>query len=347
MIFNIIFIMLAIISLNNKNKKLFLLICFILLIMSCFREKHIGVDSISYYEYGEILEKMSFNQVLINNIWVEKGYSFYSKLIMILGEPYFILLITSLITLIIIYRFCYIYSANYIYSLFLFQGLMYYYDTMNILRQYLAVSICLLAYRSLLTNNKVKFAIMIIIAYFFHKTSIIFLLLYIIKDIKLTKKRIKIIIILVLVIYLSISKLLTIVTTIFPFYRNYLELEHYNDFNLGNRIFFIKDLILGFWLYSLEFFKTREERIQMWIVILATTISFFSIKLGILLRMQLYFSIFYIVIIPNAIYSQKSKLSVVKLKIIGIILIILYHSLFFWLKKEWYLVYPYKSFLFE
>lgn len=320
---------------------------FILLAMACFRSKELAIDAINYYNYGVILKEKSLSEIFKVDIWIEKGYLIYTKVIMYMNEPYLILILSSLITIIGIHIFIKKNSSNYILSFFLFQGLMFYYDSLNIIRQYLAIVICLMSFNFILERKKGKFYFSILLASFFHKTALIFLPLYILYKIKLTKKKIKTLVIITIVVYFNLELLFDIFSRILPSYSGYLLGNKYKDFNLGNRIFFIRDCLVFYLLYKKQYYKNNFENICMWIALMAFSIGLYSIKLGILNRVQLYYTIFYIILIPNYIsmFSKKENQKIIK--ILLLMIIIVYHTSILILRSEWYNVCPYKIFLFE
>lgn len=209
-----------------KNKKIFsLFLMFILFIFSSLRFG-IGTDYYSYYNYFENLpyvkEKFEFLYHVLN-----LGTKF------LFNNPQSIFVISSGITLFIIYVTTMKYSINPGFTIIIFIFGFFYFDSLNIVRQYIAVAITTYStHRYLLDKQKnIKFIIGVLCASLFHTSALLAVSFIVIKRIKILGLATNFIVLfLTSVIFLSADVESIIFETIgrIPFLNEYIV---YNDFN--------------------------------------------------------------------------------------------------------------------
>ena len=144
------------------------------------RGDHVGVDTIGYVR--------NFQEIDGNLVeaWTDAvkdpGFFAYTRLIsMISGDYTVYFLITGLIIFIPIYFFAIKHTQNPYVFIFLVIALGYYSFIETGMRQAMAMSICLTAYGTLKNKtfpNVLRFLLTCFIAYFFHKSSVIFLMFF-------------------------------------------------------------------------------------------------------------------------------------------------------------------------
>ncbi len=178
----IFFIILVIISTYiahravKKDKKFFLFfLIFILSFISGFRGEGVGVDTSEYYH------------AIINNFpdsWMfrEIGFRFLSSSIYhTFGDPRYVFCIISFLTnsLVIMRLWDFRKKCDFSIMVFLYT-LIYYFDTMNIMRQFLAVAILFYFSRILEQKKYLLYLVIIFLCTLIHNTSPLALLILLI-----------------------------------------------------------------------------------------------------------------------------------------------------------------------
>lgn len=209
----IIFILILIISIlffyiaNKKNNKFFLFAGILLLSFTAgFRGELVGIDTKFYYN------------AFVNNFphswqFPEEGFRFVSRnLMLIFNNPHILFFIYSLIInlLIILRLWDFKDRCNFPFMTFLYLFI-YYIETMNIMRQFIAIAIIFYSTRFLERRRILLFILIIIAATYIHKTALLglfILVVYFWNDLSKTKKillSIPILALLVFVVYYIIN----------------------------------------------------------------------------------------------------------------------------------------------
>lgn len=145
----------------------------LLWVIAGFREG-VGTD---YYPYMDYFYKTDV-YTLFNNPF-EWGFYYLNKILNIAtGNPRFIFLVVSFIILFVINEALLKFSPNYYLSILLFINLYFYFNSLNIMRQFIAVAIIFYSIKYIYERDLKKFTISIIIASLFHLTSLFFWFMY-------------------------------------------------------------------------------------------------------------------------------------------------------------------------
>ena len=150
-------------------------------LMFVLRHKSVGSDTPGYvlgFEKGIL--KYSFYELLTkydgDN---EIGYMLYVKLISLVTDNYTVFfLINAIIIFGAMLHFSIVYTKNPFLFFYLFITMGTYSFISTGLRQSLAIAICLLAVDFVRDKKLISFLFMVCLAYFFHKSALIFLLIY-------------------------------------------------------------------------------------------------------------------------------------------------------------------------
>ena len=167
---------------KNKNKKIASFILFILIIflsiIFAFREfildnNLLGTD---YYEYKNWFEIKNFSN-LFNNI-NNFGFNLLISIVKVFTSSfYFFLFICALIINTNIIKFTKENSINFTISILIYICL-YYTNTFNITRQWIACSIFLYAFKYIKQKNFLKYMFFILLASSFHNTAFFLIIIY-------------------------------------------------------------------------------------------------------------------------------------------------------------------------
>ncbi len=148
-------------------------------LLYALRYRRIGADTPGYVSSFLNIRNYTFSELFENEFRHEKGFLLYEKIISLFTDNYTVyFLITSIILFGILGRFAYKYSGNVCVFLFLFVSLGTYQFYLTGLRQALAMSICMLAFDYVKNKKVCKFILYVIFASLFHRSAIIFLIVY-------------------------------------------------------------------------------------------------------------------------------------------------------------------------
>ena len=321
---------------KRRTKKVLLVGIFLqFVIIEGFRGFSVGADTAKYMEYYNHIRGLDINffELLINPpLAFEPGYLVLMKLCGILrfNERLFLILVTVIFN-ILIFRFVYKKSDDFILSIWLFVCAEYFTLSFTMLRQMIAIGFILNAYLYIEKKNLKAFVGNVIVACLFHKTAICFLPIYFILnkdafikqeqttkiDAIYAKYKLRIWFIMTGIIILIIPILFDVFYKIF--YPNYnLENSQFDFPTLAVLILFI--LILSYFCEKYLEIKEKSFLNFQFCVFCAFLLQVCTFKYLYLFRVALYFYIFSIVLIPNMLkYIENVKLK--KILTAGIMLI--------------------------
>jgi hypothetical protein len=173
-------------KLSEEKKKKFKIGMVVVAILPMFllfvlRYKYIGADTIGYVRFFQKeIRKYSWAQLFdVESMRFEIGFRVYTKIISLFSSSYtFYFLINALVIFGILMRFSFKYTQNPFVFFFLFITLGTYAFFETGLRQALAMVLCLLAVDFVKDKKPIRFILLVVLAYFFHKSALVFLLIY-------------------------------------------------------------------------------------------------------------------------------------------------------------------------
>lgn len=303
----------------KNNKKYLIIITIILTLFLILRDTSVGVDTDNYRKIFEYAHDKTFIELLTYGRH-EIGFKYYAKILScICNNYYFFLAITSILSMIGFYFFSRDNSKNYFATIFIFITFNYYIYSFGLLRQALAISVLLYSIKFIKDRKFWKFLIFVIIASLFHKTALVFLPLYFLYNIKITKKRF--IIWLLIIIFMLISKSL-----ILDFILNYIYKPANLSISSGGGykmlILLIGASITSYYYQDKLILDEKNNQLYINMIFIATLIQVLATYFGIVFRVTIYFSFSLIILVPlilNAINNVKIK---------RILFVLMYISLF-------------------
>lgn len=330
-------------SRSIKNSNIFLIIIFIqLLIIYTFRSYNIGFDSITYYQVFKEIDSFEWNNIL--NHWMEFGYMTLNKIIRSFTNNYNILFgIIGTIIMIPLFKIIKKYSQGVLISVLLYLMLGFYYDSMNIVRQMIGVSICMYSFKSIIDEKYIKAIIISIIAMCFHSSAYIFIpfiiLSYKIKE--LDKKSIVVLVALIVVMFIFYDYIII-------FAKDFMNIPYLNEGHLAHHvqggqlnmfIVFFAISVLGL-IYRKRYIKLYEDKkriydISLLAVIFGTMLQLISINLALIARFTYYFTIYSCILIPSIIKCMGKRDKILMLYPI-IILFLIYHHIYLFVSENGY-----------
>lgn len=333
---------------KKKTKdKVFLTIVFIVLfVIVAFREMTVGSDTSEYIRFYERCGTYGWRMLEIND-YFEYGYTVFNIVLNGINiSPRVFLCIIAFITNFAIYWFIKQNSNNYLMSVLIFINLLFFYESMNTMRQFLALSMVLLfGFKAVKERRLFRFIIVTVIASLFHSTALLMLLLYPVYRLKYTRKRVIAIIAMTVIIAFSLNQIYPFIVSILD--RGTYYLEKIGDIKLGNIIMTIA--FLAMYLFSLIVIDRREKpkySFYLYVLLFSVALSFISINMSVLNRASQYYAIFSIVALPNIIEANivRSK-KTIETSIVGLFMV--YSSVIMINKPEWNTAFDYRTCLIQ
>jgi len=328
---------------TNKRKKFYLFLSFILLfLISAFRAENVGTDTSNYLRGFSNIKDATLTNIFEKERW-ESGYVILNKLVSFVSiKDQSILFFSSFIILLAIMYFIYKNSENVVLSLYLYISLYLYFFSFNGIRQAMAMSILAMGFHLIKERKLIKYLIIVSVASLFHVTAIIFSFFYFLYNLKLNIKNIVLLSLMFIFIFVFIEDIVFYILS----YTKSLNYIDANDILEGSGLLF--PLVnLSFLIYVLFIkinnkIKDPELDFYLLIIIIGFLATIIAMKLSVILRLNYYFQLFYIIAIPLSLKYVKQK----NLKVLLIYLILTVTIIYFLVRllNGWHEVLPYKMF---
>lgn len=335
---------------SNTRDNIYLVISFgIFNFLVANRAVTVGNDSIVY---ANLFNTISQSNMATLETRYEKGFVYLNKILsFIWDDPQILLIVSSLIVMISFGVFIKRYSQNIWLSVMLFFTFGYYSGSTNTIRQYIAVSIILWAYKYVFEKKLMKFIILVLLATQFHSTAIIFLAAYPLSKLKLNKKKTLGMLGATGVLYIGFDLVLQIFLIIFPTYSYYINSEYMTgEVRLASIMNLLVLLIIGilYWITKdnkkIKILNSDKDNILEVYMLMSILITFISLKFNLIERGAEYFTVSVLVILPNTIQKLNEKNLKIVVYTLVTIFFMLYETIILIYRPEWNRMYPYNFF---
>lgn len=311
--FGMLGILLIIFFLTKRDVKLKYMIPFLVLFaIAALRGKTIGADNLNYIEYFIRYTTWGVDKLIQQK---EFGYAIFNKLCSLLSKDFQVVLIMS--SLFSLYGVFYLIKKNskiYWLSIWLYITMYFYQNSFTRIRQAIAISFVLMAYHFAIKGNLVKFILLIGIAFSFHNTAIIALVIYPIIRIHFEKKHLFFYIPLITIMILLRKQIFELFWRIGKGRFDYYDDKSYFITGQGKGMFFVYILIFVFVICGIYMIKdrngtmeTKEKNFLVWCSAIAVVMQGMSSLFPLMNRLADYFIIPVFLLIPNIIYSKFNK----------------------------------------
>lgn len=302
------------------KKRLYLIGCVELLLLVILRSPTDAnwPDSIRYLDRFTYFNSHVAWSDILETGW-EPGIVILSKIIGILGygEQLYIIVLGVFI-LIPIFMMIWKYSEYPCLSLLIFYAM----DnliTTSIYRQWCAIAILTFAIKYVYQKRILPFSLLVLVAFLFHRTAIIFIIVYFIRNIKINFNKMIILLFCSGGIFLFGSRVLS-------FLNRFARIEQGISTNGGTSF-----LIVLWGVVFLSYFLLKKQfdnlnlRLPFNIVLLAAVLQPLSFTFSLWYRVVLYFSLFTVILIPSAmgvlrINNENNKNIIILVEIILVII---------------------------
>lgn len=340
---------------TQKRKKFFLLLFFtILTVLAMLRKNTVGVDTTHYCHGYQVISNLDWGK--LDTFDYEIGFGALCKLLnYITPDPQALIVVSSLLIFPPVAIFIYKNSDDVVFSTFLFISLNFYSMNLNVMRQSVAVGIILIGLEFLKKDKKLLFIAIVILASCFHKSAVLCLIMLVYFKMTFKKRTMLYIFIASIVGFIGAKYIFKFATNILEEYAGYADSEFAVSNYFGTAINLSVCAVILF--FGLIYYKTDSLYLikkklsnqtvfsydfQAYSLAISLLNFVVGLQMTILLRTKLYFTIFYILWVPNAIYTIEYKDVRIIYKFVFIIFTLLYFIIIALFRPEWYGVFPYE-----
>lgn len=324
----------------------------VMMFLAAFRSVNVGNDT---DEYIRIFNEIISNPDYIDTTRFEKGYLYLNKFVALFTtNPQGILIVTSIIYYTVFIWFFKRHSRNYAFTLIMFYMLMFS-ATLTMIRQQLAIAFVFIAVDRIVNKHSIRAVIWIFIAFLFHTSAILLLILPILPYIKFNKI-FTFIVILICLICTFTDGLYKLCLLVAPGYAHYFSSQYAESGWLAityqlmsNFVYFVlvkclvnkKDQAVLF--NNKKLLPENEKNLVFWIAFLAFSGFILGYKINLVDRIMLYFTVYFVLFVPNALEKAESKYRVALMFTIACVLTA-YMLVVFKYRPDWNRIYPYTFF---
>lgn len=326
-------------SINLTNKKVYIVLVMLsFFIVAGFRDFSIGIDTKQFTN--------AFNLIVEGrDTRYELGFVYLCKIIgYFTSDAGVLLILVSMLGSITIGYLIYKESSNVLLSVLLFMFLNFYFLSMNMMRQWIALCIVLFGYELFLTKDKyLLFFASCIFAFLFHKTALcclLFIPIRVFKKFHFSDLFMLVVVSISATLFVFSSKILPLVLGIFD-YKEYLLSEFTKGSNIAGYLLFAVSFLLMVITYYYGHVKDGENKEYFLVICLAVVIFSLGIKISIFERIANYFYIFTVFKFPSVLSSIKIKSNEIIIKYSATILFFIYWIVICLYRPEWYGAIPY------
>ncbi|MBQ7352542.1 MAG: EpsG family protein [Clostridia bacterium] len=281
---------------KKGQKFIFIVMVLLLGFIAGARSLDVGHDTLTYYGIFKDISKYEFGTLFAPNKYseMEQGYVWFCWLFSRISNNFsHFLLITSLFEYSAVGYWVWKNSKRPFLSLTIFTCMFYTFFLTGI-RQSIALAILLLAYENVKKKQLIRFAIKVLIAFMFHQTALIFLVVYILSVVIKTGRKFFIGSLIALpVLYLTRNNIFFFLIDFFERYSDYEILEHGEATTYTLLLLFIAFVSVIFkGLFPSNEDQDKEYNYFTCLIIVALLIMPFVGLNGAIMRVAMYFSIF-------------------------------------------------------
>lgn len=306
---NIVFVFIISIfyELNKKSRIFLILLIFFISLLPALRSIDVGTDTYNYVKMFEQFGSSSFFELF--NYPTEKGYillNYFSSFFVESFNEFFLIFY-----LLVFFNFIYFFSKNsnfFPLSVLVFLILGLYSASFNIMRQIMALSICLLSLKYVFNRDFIKFSLIVFLSSLFHITALIFMMVYFVY--KYQEKFRYILLFIVILIWFIFKFYLEYVLDFINMSVGYAEFGE-NSGGGPTLIFYIIMLSYFYYLGTKSNDKKYHFYLNLFTICVSLVFLFFIFKVPLAgpMRLILYFSWTLCMLFPLSLNCYKGKLN--------------------------------------
>ncbi len=273
------------------------------------RAQEVGLDTIRYimthYQNGVFVGLFEEDTEIVADIlaWIAQRFT---------KDPQLFLVLNGVLVAVLFGKFIHDSTDQVALAVLVFLG-MFFVQSMNLMREWLAIGFGLNAYTFYRRKETKKALLMLLLAALSHLTAIVLLFIPLFDRAKNKKQALTVTAVAGVLLVVFQRPVLRVVTAVFPQYSGYMS----GDLFLGENAFNIKNLIfIAILCYLLlVIYQAKEEsekdvyRTYAAYLVLAISFSFCGGTFNMMHRLAYYYSAFLIMILPQTV--QKSRIRVI------------------------------------
>ena len=334
-----------------RNKKLFLVVAFFeVLVLSGLRVPDgAGSDTYAYCEIFTELSNSSFTEILGSFTHEIGFYLMCHYLSFISKDPQILIFFSSLMMTLSVFTFINKKSRIPWLSVVLYITLLFFFNNLNLMRFGLAGSFLLLSYDSIIQRRLLKFLFYVVVASMFHFSALIFIIAYYIYPLVLNVKKIILISVPFIIVAYAFQFAFSLLIVLNPRYSSYDSgFGEFYQSSFANYLIALVNLFVLIFVYKNGGKNLKElegdEKFYFLSVFISCIFSIMAIKVMVITRFVMMFSIVEIVYIANVLYCMP-KLKRQKFILIILIATVTQTMVVLTYKPEWYFINPYSNIL--
>lgn len=337
------------ISVKKKNNLFLVISFFIIGFLMATRTYSTGTDTEMYVRVFNRFSQLKWESSIIGNYYEPLYIVLNILLSYISNNPRILIVATSVFISFSFYIFIRNNSKDSLISVIMFICLLFIYGAMNTIRQYIAMSIILLGFSFVKKKKILPYIITVIIAYLFHSSALVGIIIYPMYNMKYSHTRVILIFATALLANIFVSGLINNIYNIIG-RTNYYSYRVGQE-NIANLIY----MIVYFAMYIFSLFEMKKSKktnmhsgFYLYTFVMSSAFSLIAMNLNVLARATTYFNIFSIVCLPNVIseniHTEKNRVLV---NLIIIMIFVLYSSIIIKFRPEWNTAFNYKNCIFS
>lgn len=328
----------------KEEKKIIAVFFILFFLLLALRRQDIGIDLKNYITMFKRVRGLKYSE--LTRFRTELGYSALNKFILDIKNDFQLFLaVVAFITVLPLGLLYYKESENALVSIGIFINLSVFNMYFSGLRQAIAIAISVLAFYCVKNKKLIWFLLCVFLAYSFHRSAVVLLVLYPLYHLKLTKKSLISIIPVMSVIFIFKDK-------VFNFLLNYFADEYQTRYGNeeSNGAYMMLLLFVIFLIYSYFMIDDSLADKNIWglrnIMLLATCLQFFASLNSVAMRVNYYF-IPYIPLLISKVYYTSNEENKKVVTIANIIMIVFFFGYFFYTAytgNDTLQIFPYRAF---
>lgn len=329
----------------NKKLNLDFIWAFILLFLfRGFRADTVGGDLASYKEAYSIFTDFDIHLLNISASGYESGYVLYNAILNKFSSDFRLeIIITALFTTFGLLKFIYKNSLKPGLSLYIYITMYMYGQSFNNERQAIAIVILMLSIIYIRKRKPFKFIFCVLVATLFHTTSLIFIVLYPLYNIRISAVYWIVSIITAVVVYIMTGSILGYLLGGL-YSEKYLSTDLMEGGGYSYFVLLVLLIITAIIIMSKKQLSNPDNRLWIHMMVVAAIMQIISFKMGYFYRAVILFSVSMIFLVPCIIDNIHHKDLAIAAKITIISLLFGYYI--YSLSNDSLELLPYKSVLF-
>lgn len=297
--YSLLFAWIGISSLNFERVKYLVAVVsgLPLFILSAFRYG-IGTD---YFTYVEIFEDYASKGYRAG---LEPLYYLLNRFIGVVDVNYqWIFIVCSAIYILFLYFSIFRDSDSPLMSIFLIFGMIFYFSSLNLMRQHVACAILLFSLKYVRERNFALFLVFVLLATGIHYSSILFLFVYFIYNVKLTPKNAFVFVAISIVLSGILVKIISIIASNTK-YAMYISDD--SGFSTQTILGILVQLAIIV-VASIYYKDDKKYNLYYWLQTIAIIVTILGGYIGIVSRLKWMFSLPAIILMPMLISNCKNE----------------------------------------